>query len=61
MKIKIFVATHKDAEFPAASCFIPVQVGAANTSERFVGTKADNTGENISAKNPMYCELTAQY
>lgn len=61
MKIKIFVASHKKAVFPEASCFIPMQVGAANTTERFEGMQPDDVGENISRKKPMYCELTAQY
>lgn len=38
----------------------PIQVGAALTDER-VALKTDNQGENISAKNVNYCELTALY
>lgn len=36
----------------------PIQVGAALTNER-VAEIADDKGENISAKNVNYCELTA--
>lgn len=39
---------------------IPLQVGAALTAER-VAELTDDTGDNISAKNPNYCELTAWY
>lgn len=38
----------------------PIQVGAALTDER-VALKTDDQGENISAKNVNYCELTALY
>lgn len=38
----------------------PIQVGAALTDER-VCDITDNTGDNISAKNVNYCELTALY
>lgn len=38
----------------------PIQVGAALTQER-VADILDNSGENISRKNPNYCELTALY
>lgn len=39
---------------------IPVQAGAALTDER-VAELLDNSGKNISRKNPNYCELTVLY
>ena len=38
----------------------PVHVGA-ELSEVELGIDKDNTGDNISDKNPYYCELTALY
>lgn len=38
----------------------PIQVGTALTDER-VALKTDHLGDNISAKNVNYCELTALY
>lgn len=61
MSIKILVAAHKPYRMPDDALYCPVQVGKAlssNTMEGFVG---DDTGENISAKNPFYSELTALY
>ena len=59
--IKIFVSAHKQATLPEGKSILPVQVGAANAAIRFANTLHDDEGENISAKNPRYCELTAQY
>ena len=59
--IKIFVSAHKQATFPEGDSIIPVQVGAANAATRFTNTLHDDEGENISMKNPRYCELTTQY
>ena len=39
---------------------IPIQVGAALTSERIASIR-DNDGDNISDRNQNYCELTALY
>lgn len=39
---------------------IPIQVGAALT-DKVISAVRDNTGDNISQKNGMYCELTALY
>ncbi|SDB29116.1 protein of unknown function [Pseudobutyrivibrio sp. YE44] len=38
-----------------------IQVGASLTSDRIDAVFFDNTGENISAKNKQFCELTALY
>ena len=59
--IKIFVSAHKQATFPEGNSIVPVQVGAANAVTRFTDTLHDDEGVNISAENPRYCELTAQY
>ena len=59
--IKIFVSAHKTAVFPEGNSILPVQVGAAKAAKRFDNTLHDDEGENISCKNPRYCELTAQY
>ena len=59
--IKILVSCHKPTRTLKNDLLIPIQVGCANTEKRLEGMLADDTGENISKKNPMYCELTAQY
>lgn len=60
-EIKIAVACHKPSELPKNRLFVPVHVGAELTNSRIKNTSPDNSGENISTKNPSYCELTAQY
>lgn len=60
MKTKIIVATHKPFEMPDEDIYMPLQVGAACTDKDF-GYCKDNTGDNISAKNPYFCELTGLY
>lgn len=57
--IKIVIATHKKYAMPKDQIYLPLQVGAASNTE--IGYLKDNTGENISLKNPYYCELTALY
>lgn len=57
---KIIVATHKRYDFPNDKLYLPVQVGAALTKDRF-GYATDDTGDNISTKNKGFCELTALY
>ena len=59
MNIKILVAAHKKYWMPDDSVYLPIQVGAA--LHPALGYVPDNTGDNISAKNPNYCELTALY
>lgn len=59
MNIKILVATHKTYKMPNDKCYLPVQVGREGKSD--IGYVGDNTGDNISEKNPYYCELTGLY
>lgn len=59
--IAIFISTHKSIDFPRNASVIPVQTGAVTADFRFADVNHDDEGENISAKNPMYCELTTQY
>ena len=60
--IKIFVSCHKDVKKVDCPLIYPVQVGAALTDKRLDGMAyRDDEGENISALNRKYCELTAQY
>lgn len=60
MKTVILVATHKQYTMPNEAIYLPIQVGAANAATVLPYAK-DNTGDNISGKNPHYCELTALY
>ena len=59
--IRIFITTHKNVDKPDSRILQPVQVGLKPDSYRFPWAFHDDEGENISAKNPMYCELTTQY
>lgn len=58
--IKIVVASHKPYWMPDDPMYVPVQVGAAG-KESIPGFQRDDEGDNISTKNPRYCELTALY
>lgn len=55
----IFVATHKDSILKVKPGYEMIQVGAV-INKHFCNV-TDDTGDNISIKNPHYCELTAQY
>lgn len=58
--IKIFICAHKDVPLPQHPYFLPVQAGAT-LHEHIAGYQPDDEGENISAKNPHFCELTCHY
>ena len=58
-KIRLIIACHKKCEVPEDSVYLPLHVGAEG-KEPF-GFTGDNTGDNISSKNPVYCELTGLY
>ena len=59
MNTKIFVMTHKKIETISNRIYIPLQVGSEGKED--YGYIRDNTGDNISAKNSNYCELTGIY
>lgn len=58
--IKIFICAHKEVALPQHPYFLPIQAGAA-LHEPINGYQPDNEGENISIKNPHFCELTCHY
>ena len=58
--VKICVSCHKDCLIADSSLLLPVQAGADTARQRLDMT-GDNTGDNISAKNGRYCELSVQY
>ena len=59
MKMKIVVATHKRYWMPADPLYLPVHAGHKGKED--LGYAGDDTGENISEKNPTFCELTCLY
>lgn len=59
-KVKILVCCHKEAYVPNDDIYLPIHVGKA-ISKKDLGFQGDDEGDNISYKNPHYCELTALY
>lgn len=57
--MKIFIAAHKKFNPPVSDIYVPLHVGAEGKQD--LGYLKDNTGDNISSKNPYYCELTGVY
>lgn len=57
--IKVLVATHKKYQMPLDALYLPIHVGAEGKED--LGYQKDNEGENISLKNPYFCELTGLY
>lgn len=60
MKIIMLVAAHKAYRMPADPMYLPIHVGKAG-KDLELGFQGDDSGENISRKNPSYCELTGIY
>lgn len=58
--IQIYSCFHKPYQQIDSDIIIPIQVGKA-LSNQDLGFVCDNTGDNISEKNPHFCELTATY
>ena len=59
MSISIFTITHVPFTPPTDPIYVPLQVGRINHPD--YGYLGDDTGDNISAKNPYYSELTGLY
>ncbi|MBR4800958.1 MAG: DUF4422 domain-containing protein [Clostridia bacterium] len=62
--IKILIVHHKPTQLLKNDVFTPIRVGAAlstETNDFDDNVLSDADGENISAKNPTYNELTAIY
>lgn len=59
-KTNIYIAFHKKVKLIKKRGYLPIQVGAAYNED--LGYLKDSDGtDNISVKNPQYCELTALY
>lgn len=59
MDVKIIVATHKKYPMPDDPIYLPVHCGREGKDD--IGYQGDDTGNNISAKNPYFAELTGLY
>ena len=59
--IKIFVTYKEKHKVIKSDIITPIQTGRAIADEVFAGMLGDDTGDNISVKNPLYSELSAQY
>ena len=58
-EIKLIIATHKKYRMPNDKMYLPLHVGAEGKKD--LGYTKDNTKDNISFKNPFFCELTGLY
>lgn len=61
MNIKILVAYHKPSINIKDDVFFPIHVGKKNNPNLNLEIQGDDTGDNISDMNPLYCEMTAIY
>jgi hypothetical protein len=59
MDIKVLVAVHRPYRLPQDQVYVPIHVGYKRKNN--IGYIGDHTGDNISKKNPYFCELTALY
>ncbi len=56
---RIYVMTHKEMDKISNDIYIPLHVGKKGKED--LGYAGDDSGDNISEKNPFYCELTGMY
>ena len=61
METKILVAYHKPYWTPENPIYHPIQVGAIGKPPIRETFLRDDVGDNISKKNPYFCELTGMY
>ena len=61
--VRLFVATHKPGTMRNDDIYTPIHVGRAISpyKEELCFIIGDDIGDNISSKNPSYCEMTAHY
>lgn len=59
--IQILIATHKPYAVPKNTIYLPIHVGKKTSQTAINSFIGDDTGDNISEKNPVFCELTALY
>lgn len=59
--VVIAVSCHKPTAIPKAGAYLPIHVGAALAAEPIPSMQPDDEGDNISERNPRFCELSAQY
>jgi hypothetical protein len=59
MTLTIYTLTHKRFDVPPDPLYVPLRVGSAGKDD--FGYLRDDTGENISAQNCYYSELTGLY
>lgn len=60
MDIKILVCFHKDSVIISDDVYTPIHVGKSNSQIK-LPMIGDNTGDNISELNGLFCELTGLY
>lgn len=58
--IEVYTCYHKPFFTPQSDILVPIQVGKSRSNVD-LNITSDNTGDNISEKNPHFCELTATY
>ena len=58
-RIVVLVCTHKPYQMPEDDMYLPLFVGSQGKES--IGFICDNTGDNISVKNPCFSELTGLY
>lgn len=60
VSVRLYGVFHKPFYQPAVDFVIPIQAGKANATVK-LAMIGDDTGDNISALNPFFCELTVLY